>query len=135
MSKIALPRIGAIIETRKANIARDLDEAAAMQQRADAAAAAHEKTLADARLKAQALAQEARDKLAAEADVKRRSLEDELSARLARAETEIAAMRAQAMTNVEAIAVDAAAAIFERVLGRPADAGAIAAAVAAVKSR
>ena len=135
MSKVALPKIGAIIEQRKARIARDLDDAAAMQQQADAAAAAHEKTLADARLRAQGVAQEARDRLAAEAEAKRKALEAELAARLAAAEAQIAATRTRAMTNVESIAVDAAGAIVERVLGRPADSAAIAAAVAAVKSR
>src|SRR5471030_983374 len=68
MSKIALPKVGAVIANRKARIAKDLNDAAAMQQRADAAAKAHEKTLADARLKAQGLAQAAREKLAAESD-------------------------------------------------------------------
>jgi F-type H+-transporting ATPase subunit b len=133
MSKIALPRVGAVIEDRKARIAGDLNDAAAMQQKADAAAAAHEKTLADARARAQGLAQEARDKLAAEADLKRKALEDELAGKLVVAESQIAATRAQAMTNVESIARDAAGAIFERILGRPADAKAVAAAVASVK--
>ena len=134
MSKIALPKVGAVIENRKARIAKDLNDAAAMQQQADAAAKAHEKTLADARVRAQGLAQEARDKLAAESETKRKALEDELSAKLAVAEQQIAAMRTQAMSNVESIARDAAGAIFERILGRPADANAIAAAVASVKS-
>jgi F-type H+-transporting ATPase subunit b len=133
MAKIALPKVGAVIDNRKAKIARDLNDAAAMQQQADAAAAAHEKTLADARRKAQALAQEARDKLAAEADLKRKALEGELAAKLVAAEAQIAATRVQAMTNVESIARDAAGAIFERILGRAPDANAIAAAVASVK--
>jgi F-type H+-transporting ATPase subunit b len=133
MAKIALPKVGAVIENRKARIAKDLNDAAAMQQQADAAAAAHEKTLADARAKAQALAQAARDQRAAEAEAKRKALEEELAAKLFLAESQIAATRAQAMTNVESIARDAAGAIFERILGRPADAAAIAAAVAAVK--
>jgi hypothetical protein len=38
------------------------------------------------------------------------------------------------MSNVESIARDAAGAIFERILGRPADADAIAKAVASAKS-
>jgi len=70
---------------------------------------------------------------AAEAEAKRKALEEELAAKLFLAESQIAATRAQAMTNVESIARDAAGAIFERILGRPADAAAIAAAVAAVK--
>jgi F-type H+-transporting ATPase subunit b len=133
MAKIALPKVGAVIENRKARIAKDLNDAAAMQQQADAAAAAHEKTLADARAKALGVAQEARDKLAAEGDLKRKALEDELAAKLAAAESQIAATRTQAMSTVESIARDAAGAIFERILGRPADSNAIAAAVASVK--
>jgi F-type H+-transporting ATPase subunit b len=134
MARVALPKIGALIESRKARIAKDLDDATAMQQKADAAAAAHEKMIADARAKAQALAQEAREKLAAEAEAKRKSLEAELAAKLSAADEQIAATRAQAMSNVEAIARDAAAAIFERLLGRPANPEAVAEAVASVKT-
>src|ERR1700678_180005 len=77
MAKIALPRVGAVINDRKARIAKDLDEATAMQQQADAAAAAHQKTLADARLKAQGLAQEARDRLNTHAEAKTQQAEEE----------------------------------------------------------
>ena len=44
-----------------------------MQQKADAAAAAHEKMLAEARANAQALAQAARDQAAAETEAKRKA--------------------------------------------------------------
>ena len=134
MARVALPKLGRLIETRKARIAKDLDDATAMQQKADAAAAAHQKTIADARAKALALAQESRDKLAADSAAKRKALEGELAAKLAAADDQIAATRAQAMSNVEGIARDAAGAIFERILGRPADAQAIGEAVASVKN-
>jgi F-type H+-transporting ATPase subunit b len=133
MSKRALPQIGAVIEARKARIARDLDEATAMQVEADKAAAAHEKTLADARAKAQSLAQAARDQLSAESNAKRKELEDELAMKLAEAERQIEATRARAMTSVAEIAREAAAAIVERLAGRPADPAAIARAVESVK--
>ena len=134
MSKRGLPALGAVIDGRKAQIARDLDDATAMQQRADAAAAAHERTLAEARAKAQTLAQGARDAAAADAQAKRKVLEDELAAKLAAAEREIAATRAEAMTNVAEVARDAAGAIVERLSGRPADPAAVDAAVSSVKS-
>jgi len=133
MSKRALPQIGAVIEKRKARIARDLDDATAMQQKADAAAAAHEKTLAEARAKAQSMAQAARDQLAAESEARRKALEDELAAKLAAAERQIASTRAQAMTNVAEIAREAATAIVERLGGRPADPAAVAAAVDSIE--
>jgi F-type H+-transporting ATPase subunit b len=135
MSKRALPQLGAVIEARRARIASDLDDATAMQQRADAAAAAHAKTLADARAKAQGLAQAARDRLASESEVRRKALEDELAVKLAAAERQIAAMRAEAMTKVAGIAREAAGAIVERLGGRAADPAAVAAAIDAVKAR
>jgi F-type H+-transporting ATPase subunit b len=134
MSKRFLPQVGAVIEARKARIAKDLDEATEMQQKADAAAAAHEKALADARAKAQSLAQAARDQLAAEADAKRKSLEADLAAKLAAAEAQIAATRAQAMSNVADIAKDTTGAIVERLIGRAPDPSEIASAVEAAKS-
>jgi F-type H+-transporting ATPase subunit b len=116
MSNRGLPQLGAVIEGRKAQIARDLDDATAMQQRADAAAAA-------------------RDAAAADAQAKRKVLEDELAAKLAAAERQIAATRAEAMANVAEIARDAAGAIVERLGGRPADPAALAAAVGSVQSQ
>ena len=134
MSKRFLPGVGAVIESRRARIAKDLDDATAMQQKADAAAAAHEKQLADARAKAQSLAQATRDQLAAEADAKRKVIDEELAAKFAEAERQIEATREQAMANVGAIAREATAAIVERLIGRPAKPEAIAAAVDSQKA-
>jgi len=134
MAKKALPKVGAAIEERKARIARDLDDATGMQQKAAAAAAAHEKSLAEGRRKALRHAMEARDALAAEAEAKRKTLEAELATKLAAAEARIAATREQAMTNVDAIAREATAAIVERLIGRPLKAEDVAAAVKSAKT-
>jgi F-type H+-transporting ATPase subunit b len=134
MSKKALPKVGAVIQLRKERIAKDLDDATAMQQKADAAAAAHQKSLTEARARAQGVAQAARDQLAAETEARRHALDAELAAKLAAAERQIAETRAQAMANVGAIAKDAAGAIVERLIGRPAAADAIAAAIDSAKA-
>ena len=133
LSKRGLPQLGAVIEGRKARIAGDLDEATAMQQKADAAAAANANPGAAARATAQSLAQAARDAAAAAAQAKRQALEDELAAKLTDAEREIARMRTDAMANVADVARDAAGAIVERLGGRPADPSSIAAAVNSVR--
>jgi F-type H+-transporting ATPase subunit b len=129
MARLFLPRIGAAIRERKERLGKDLDDATAMQQRADAAAAAHQKALGEARAKAQGFAQAARDRSAAESEAKRKALDRQLAAKFAAAESQIAATRAEAMSSVGDIARDAAGAIVERLIGRPADAQAIAAAV------
>ena len=132
MAKVALPRVGGIIENRQKRIADDLAGAASLKADSDAAIAAYEKALADARARAQAIANETRDKQAAEADVTRKKLEGELNAKLAEAEKTIAATKHAAMLNVRGIAADATKAIVERLIGKaPAD-NAVDAAVADV---
>jgi F-type H+-transporting ATPase subunit b len=118
MSTLVLPRLSGIIEGRRRTIARDLDDAAAMKSRAEEAGEAYEKSLSEARARAQALAQETRSKLQAETDAKRKALEAELNARLVEAERSIGATKAQAMTNVRGIAAETTAAIVERLTGR-----------------
>jgi len=105
-----------------------------MQQKADAAAAAHLKSLADARVRAQSFAQATRDRLAAEADAKRKVVDEEFAAKFAEAERQIAATREQAMANVGTIVREATGAIVERLIGRPAKPEAIAAAVDSQKA-
>jgi F-type H+-transporting ATPase subunit b len=126
MSRIALPRVGEIKQMRSDRIASELDQAQKLQAQADAAGAAYDKTLADARARAQTLAQEMHAKLAAETAGRRHELESDLNARLAAAEAQISDMKSKAMSNVGAIAREAAAAIVQHLTGRPADVNAIA---------
>ena len=129
ISRIAMPRIGGIFEDRAKHIADDLGAAQKAKEESEAAIAAYEKALAEARNRAQAIAGETRDKLNTEAEGQRKTLEAQLSAKLADAETQIAATKTSAMANVRGIAVDTAGAIVERLIGSTPPAATIAAAV------
>jgi F-type H+-transporting ATPase subunit b len=118
MAKWALPWVGAIIESRQKRIADDLAEAGSLKQQSDAAVAAYEKALAEARARAQVIANETRDQQQAAAEARRKTLEDELNRKLADAEKTIAATKQAAMANVRGIAADAARAIVERLIGK-----------------
>jgi F-type H+-transporting ATPase subunit b len=135
MAKVALPRVGAILATRSKHISDDLAAAEKLKEQSDAAHQAYEKELSDARARAQAIANTTREKHAHEAEVTRQHLESQLNDRLAAAETSIAATRTAAMANVRTIAVDAAAAIVERLVGRIPAETEVAAAVADVLER
>jgi len=117
MSRVALPRIGSIIEDRRKRIDGDLAEAQSLKGQSDAAIAAHEKALADARGRAQTLANETREKAAAAAEARRKEVDASLHGKIADAEKTIASTRSAAMANVHGIATDAAAAIVERLTG------------------
>lgn len=133
MSKIALPRVENILHARAAKIAKDIGEANAFRARSEEESAAQDKTIAGAKAKALALAQETHARLTAETEANRLALEAELNARLAASEAQILEMKAKAMGNVEAIASEAAAAIVQRVTGKPAGQEAIARAIATSK--
>jgi F-type H+-transporting ATPase subunit b len=122
MAKVALPRIGAIFAERSKRISGDLKAAQDFKEQSDAAHAAYEKALTDARTRAQSIANQMREKQAAEADATSKRLEAELHEKLASAEKSIAATRASAMSNVGSIATDTASAIVQRLIGKaPAD--------------
>src|SRR5262249_37662370 len=93
MSRIALPRIAGIFKDRSERIAGDLGEAQRMKDDSEAALAAYEKALADARGRAHTIAGETRDKLNAEAEEQRKGLEATLNVKLAESEQAIARTR------------------------------------------
>jgi F-type H+-transporting ATPase subunit b len=117
VSRIALPRVGSVIDARQNAIEGDLAAAQKLKDESDAALKAYESELAAARARAQAISNETREKLNAASEVERKGLEEKLSARLADAEKQIAATREAAMRNVRGIAADAAGAIVQRLTG------------------
>ena len=68
MAKWALPQVGRVIDNRQKRIAGDIAEAGGLKEQSDAAVAAYETALADARARAQGIANETREKQAAAAD-------------------------------------------------------------------
>lgn len=135
MAKKILPRIGEILETRRDQIARDLETAQALKDQTEKAIAGYEKALADARAKAQSIAAETRAQLNAETDAKRRAAEAELTAKLASAEADIGAIKAKALGEVGGIAADTAEAVIERLIGAGASKDEITMAVANAQAK
>jgi F-type H+-transporting ATPase subunit b len=129
LKKVVLPRLGNILDVRADRIAQDLAKAASMKEEADAAVAAYEQELAEAKARANAIGQQARDAAKADAESERRKVEAELGRKLAEAETQIGSIKSRAMQDVGAIAEDISAAIVERLTGEAADRAELAAAV------
>ena len=117
VSRIALPRVGSVIDARQDAIEGDLAAAQKLKDESDAALRAYESDLAAARSRAQAISNETREKLNAASEAERKTLEERLSVKLADAEKQIAATRESAMSNVRGIAADAAGAIVQQLTG------------------
>jgi len=117
MSKIALPRIGSILENRKGIIDADLAAADASRQKTDAAIAAYEAALAAAKSKAQGIANESREAIQADLAAKRSAVEADLTAKVTAAEARISATKAEALTHVDEIATETAQTVVTQLVG------------------
>src|SRR3954454_4405775 len=129
VSRIALPRVGGLLDARQNAIEGDLAAAQKLKDESDSALKAYESELAAARSRAQAIGAETREKLNAAAEAQRKTLEDHLSVKLADAEKTIASPREAAMSNVRGIAAEAATAIVQRLTGIMPDGNAVDSAV------
>jgi len=118
MSRKALPGVASVLAERRERIRRDLAEAERLKSETDAALASYEKSLADARGKAQGMAKDMRDKVSADMDRERRRVDEANAAKLAETEARIADTKAKALANVDQLAAETAGAIVERLIGQ-----------------
>ncbi|RYE44123.1 MAG: F0F1 ATP synthase subunit B [Hyphomicrobiales bacterium] len=117
MSRVALPRIGSILETRRTRIEGDLKEAERLRQETEKAAAAYEAALAEARKNAHGIAEETRAGIKADIDGRRADVEATLSKRVSEAEARIQADKDAALANVGGIAAETAQALVAKISG------------------
>jgi F-type H+-transporting ATPase subunit b len=117
ISRVAIPRTGGTIEKRKSTIEGDLAGAQKLKAETDKAAQAHGAALADARAKANAIAQDNRNKLTSELDAEKAKLDAALGGKIAEAEKTIAAAKAKALDDVQALAADIATSIVGELTG------------------
>jgi len=130
LSRVALPRIGAVLAERSGTITNDIAAAEELKLKAQDAEKAYNKALAEARTEAQRIAANAKaeiqgdlDKAIAKADIK-------IAAKAAEAEQQIAVIRAGAKDSVKEVAGETVKALVAA-LGGKADAATLKTAVAA----
>jgi F-type H+-transporting ATPase subunit b len=117
LSRWGLPEIGKVLENRAAVIARDLAAARAAKVEADAAVAALNATIHQARAAAQAEVAKAVTDAKARASAEAAKLAASLEAKLAAAEAQIATARAAALAAIKPVAAEAASTILLKLTG------------------
>jgi len=121
MSRVALPRVGSILEERRNRINADLEAAAKLREDTEQAIADYEKALADAKAKAQQIAREARDKVSAELEKERADVDQQINEKMADADKRVTELKESALAHIEEIATDTAEALTARLLGKSAN--------------
>jgi F-type H+-transporting ATPase subunit b len=130
LTRIALPRIGAVLAERKGTIINDLGAAEELKARAVEAEKAYNDALAAARAEAGKIVAKTRAEIQDDLDAATAKADAEIAERTALSEARIAEIRAGAADSVGEVARDTAAAIVTA-LGGKATAAAVKAAVAA----
>lgn len=129
MSRVALPRVGNILDERQSRIDADLAAARTLREETDKAIADYEKALADAKARAQQIGREAREKMSAEVERQRAEVDRQINEKMADAEKSINALKASALTHTDEIATELAEDLVARLLGRQVDRDSVAGAV------
>lgn len=129
MSRVALPRVAAVIEERGERIGEDLDKAAQLNAEAESAQTQYQGALAEARNDAQALLREMEAGLAQANAEAQTAVAAEIAAQSQDAERRIAAARDTALADLRSVAVEVAQSVTARLTGSEADAARVESAV------
>jgi len=130
LSRVALPRIGAVLAERQGTITNDIAAAEDLKAKAIEAEAAYDKALLDARAEAQRIVADAKAEIQADLDVAISKADAEIAAKAAESAKAISEIRASALENVKVVAKDTAKEIVAA-MGGKADAKTVTAAVTA----
>ena len=131
MSRLAVPRIEDTLARRQGKIQGDLDAAEKANEETRALVAAYEKRLADAREEARRLMRERGEADSTAAAARLNELHDRLAKQIDEAEQRIAAQRDDVMKGLEHMARDIGQDVYAKLVGQPADSGALAGKVTA----
>ena len=129
LSRIALPRISAVLAERSGTITNDLAAAEELKAKAVEAEEAYNKALADARAEASRIVDETKAQIQEDLKAEMAKADEQISAKAAEGEKAIAEIRANALNSVSEVA-KATAAELVAAMGGKADDKAIDAAVA-----
>jgi len=108
MSKVALPRVGQVLEERQNRIDDNLELAGSLRTEAEAASVAYEKSLAEARAEAQTVIKQTADQINDEAAKKSDELAAKLTADVKAAEAKITEAKNTAVAGLRDVAVEVA---------------------------
>lgn len=131
VAKVALPRIGSVIEDRHNAVANDIEQAADFKRKAEDAEAAYNAALTEARAQAMAIAGEAKAEIKADVNAAIAKADAEIAAKSAESSVRIDEIRASALKSIEEVAGVAATDIVAAIMPSATDDKALKAAIAA----
>jgi F-type H+-transporting ATPase subunit b len=130
VSRLAIPRVGEVLDQRTRLVQDDIDRAAALKAETDQAIAAYEQAMSEARSQAQDHIRSVTSEMKAVADKKTADVSAAVAAQIGEAETRIAKAKSDALAGMRTIAAETARDVVGKLAALTPDAGAVDQAVA-----
>jgi len=115
--RVALPRIGDVLEARQRKLDDDLKKATALKEEAEAILADYERMRAEAQASAHEVLQTTHDALKEEAARETQAMADKLASQTAEAEARIDAAKTAAIASLEGTVSEVVMAATEKLIG------------------
>ena len=131
IAKLAVPRVGEVLDQRARVIQEDIDRAAALKAETEAAAAAYDKAMADARGQAGDHMRQIQADMKAVAEKRAAAVGEIIAKQVGEAEARINKAKSDALAAMRTLAGDTARDVVAKLTSVSPDAGAVDAAVGA----
>ena len=117
LAKFVLPKISNNLETRKSQIAENIDAAEKKREESDKKLKDYEKIINDAKVEAKNIFNKAREKILRDINSKKEILEKEIDIEIKKAEKEILDLKKKSPEKINKIAIETSADLIKQIIG------------------
>ena len=117
LSKLILPKISDNLESRKAQIAENVDSAEKQRENSDQKIKEYDKIIHDAKIEAKNIFNKARENILRDINSKKEILEKEIDEEVQKAEEEIIDLKKKSPQKINKIAIDTSADLVKLIIG------------------
>ena len=117
LAKFILPKISNNLETRKAQIAENIEAAEKNREESDKKLKDYEKIINDAKIEAKNIFRQTREKILRDINIKKESLEKEIDKEIQKVEKEILDLKEKSPEKINKIAIETSVDLIKQIIG------------------
>ena len=117
LAKFILPKISNNLETRKAQIAENIEAAEKKREESDKKLKDYEKIINDAKIEAKNIFRQTREKILRDINSKKESLEKEIDIEIQKVEKEILDLKKKSPEKINKIAIETSVDLIKQIIG------------------
>ena len=117
LAKFILPKISNNLETRKAQIAENIEAADKKREESDKKLKNYEKIINDAKIEAKNIFRQTREKILRDINIKKESLKKEIDKEIQKVEKEILDLKKKSPEKINKIAIETSVDLIKQIIG------------------